>query len=74
MHYVDGQCVYVYKIQFARCKPCDGQNRGCRCYKPMEPPGSRDTSAALKGNQRGGNMTAQAGDSCPCRYGRVEHA
>ena len=27
MHYVDGQCVYVYKIQFARCKPCDGQNR-----------------------------------------------
>lgn len=27
-HYVLGQCVYVYKIQFARCKPCDGQNRG----------------------------------------------
>ena len=25
-------------------------------------------------NQRGGNMTAQAGDSCPCRDGRVEHA
>ena len=43
MHYVDGQCVYVYKIQFDRCKPCDGQNRGRRCYKPMEPPGSRDT-------------------------------
>lgn len=49
MHYVDGQCVYVYKIQFARCKPCDGQNRGCRCYKPMEPPGSKETSAAPKG-------------------------
>ena len=47
-HYVSGQCVYVYKIQFARCKPCDGQNRGCRCYKPMELPGRGDTSAALK--------------------------
>lgn len=49
MHYVDGQCVYVYKIQFARCKPCDGQNRGCRCYKPMELPSSKETSAAPKG-------------------------
>lgn len=48
MHYVEGQCVYVYKIQYAWCKPCDGQNRGCRCYKPVELPGRGDTSAALK--------------------------
>lgn len=53
MHYVEGQCVYVYKIQFARCKPCDGQNRGCRCYKPVELPGRGDTSAALKDEPTG---------------------
>lgn len=52
-HYVLGQCVYVYKIQFARCKPCDGQNRGCRCYKPMALPGSKDTSAAPEGEPKG---------------------
>lgn len=53
MHYVEGQCVYVYKIRFAQCKPCDGQNRECRCYKPMELPGSKETSAAPKGEPMG---------------------
>lgn len=52
-HYVLGQCVYVYKIQFARCKPCDGQNRGCRCYTPMEPRENKDSSAAPEGEPMG---------------------
>lgn len=52
-HYVFGQCVYTFRINFVKCKACDGQNRGCRCYKPMELPGRRDTSAALKGKPTG---------------------
>lgn len=53
MHYVFGQCVYTFRINFAKCKACDGQNRGCRCYTPMNPRDNKDSFAAPEGEPTG---------------------
>lgn len=52
-HYVFGQCVYTFRINFAKCKACDGQNRGCRCYTPMDQRDNKDSSAAPEGEPMG---------------------
>lgn len=72
IHLVRGQCVYTFQILFARCKACDGQDKECRCYTPRKEENFH--RPAGKEPEPGGNMTAQAGDSCPCRDGRVEYA
>ena len=52
-HYVFGQCVYTFRINFAKCKACDGQNRGCRYYTPMNPRYNKDSFAASEGEPMG---------------------
>lgn len=43
------QCVYVFEINYRRCKACSGQDKTCRCYTPR---GAAQAKPAPKPEQK----------------------